>query len=252
MEHASAINSLKPYFRFPLRGDRVTERFLIGSALFLASFIIPILPALFVVGYGIQVMRRATAGGAPAMHAWQDWGGMLKDGFRAWIIVMAFFLPGTIVLLFGYGAYFASFLAFSTSTGNESDAAVLLPFFLGMGSLLLSLALGSILFLLASIPLPVALAHFAAEDKFAAAFRFRQWWLILRSNLTSFLIAWVIVVGLMGVVYVLSITAYFTLVLICLLPLLLLPAYFYVMLVGASLFGDLYAEGRAKAQELSP
>jgi hypothetical protein len=66
------------------------------------------------------------------------------------------------------------------------------------------------------------------------------------------LIGWVVVVGLMGVVYVLSLTAYFTLVLICLLPFLLLPAFFYVALVGASLFGDLYAEGRAKAQELSP
>ena len=58
-------------------------------------------------------------------------------------------------------------------------------------------------------------------------------------------------VGLMGVVYFLSLTAYFTLVLICLLPFLLMPASFYVILVGASLFGDLYAEGRAKAQERS-
>ena len=57
MEHASAINSLKPHFRFPVRGDRVTERFLVGSALFLASFIIPIVPALFVLGYAVQVMR---------------------------------------------------------------------------------------------------------------------------------------------------------------------------------------------------
>jgi len=251
MEHTSAINSLKPHFRFPLRGDRVTERFLVGSALFLASFIIPILPALFVVGYAVQVMRRATAGEAPSMHAWQDWGRMLKDGFRAWVISFVFFLPGTVVLLAGYGAYFASFLALSTSSGNESDAAFVLPFLLGMVSLFLGLGLGSLLFVLASIPLPVALAHFAAEDRFAAAFRFRQWWRVLRANPLGFLIGWVVVVGLMGVVYFLSLTAYFTLVLICLLPFLLLPASFYVILVGASLFGDLYAEGKAKAQERS-
>src|SRR3972149_5392068 len=173
MEHASAIDSLKPHFRFPLRGDRVTERFLIGSALSLASFIIPILPGLFLVGYAVQVRRRATAGEAPSMHAWQDWGAMLKDGFRAWVISFVFFLPGTFVLLAGYGAYFASFLALSTSSGNESDAAFVLPVLLGVVSLFLGLGLGTPLFVLASIPLPVALAHFAAEDRFAAAFRFR-------------------------------------------------------------------------------
>jgi hypothetical protein len=252
VEHASAINSLKPHFRFPLRGDRVAERFLIGSALFLGSLILPILPALFVVGYAVQVMRRATAGEAPSMHAWQDWGAMLKDGFRAWVISFLFFLPGTIVLLAGYGAYFASFLSMGALSGNETDATFVLPFLLGMASLFLGLGLGSLLFVLASIPLPVALAHFAAEDKFAAAFRFRQWWRVLRANPLGFLIGWVVVVGLIGVVYFFSLTAYFTLVLICLLPLLLLPAFFYVILVGASLFGDLYAEGRAKVQELSP
>src|SRR3970040_848059 len=182
MEHTSAINSLKPHFRFPLRGDRVTERFLIGSAFFLASFIIPIVPALFVLGYAIQVRRRATAGEAPSMHAWQDWGTMLKDGFRAWVISFVFFLPGTFVLLAGYGAYFASFLTLSTPTGNETDAAFVLPFLLGMVSLFLGLGLGSLLFVLASIPLPVALAHFAAEDRFAAAFQFRRGWRGLRGS----------------------------------------------------------------------
>lgn len=251
MEHASAVSSIKPHFQFPLKGDQVAGRFLTGCGLLLASFIIPILPALFVIGYTIQVMRRATAGVAPEMHAWQDWGGMLKDGFRAWVISLAFFLPGIIVLFFGYGAYFLSFLAFSTSSANESNAAVLLPFLLGMGSLFLSLSLSSLLLVLGSIPLPVALAHFAAEDRFAAAFRFRQWWAILRSNPLGFMIAWVIFAGLIGAIYFLSLTAYFTIVLICLLPLLLLPASFYCLLVGASLFGDLYAEGRGSLAKVA-
>jgi hypothetical protein len=140
----------------------------------------------------------------------------------------------------------------SSSSGNETDALFLLPFFFSMASLFLGLGLGSLLLVLASIPLPVAMAHFAAEDRFAAAFHFRQWWRVLRSNPLGFLIGWVVVVGLVGVVYFVAITAYFTLVLICLLPFLMLPAMFYVMLVGASLFGDLYAEGRAKVQELNP
>ncbi len=251
MVYASAVDTLKPHFRFPLKGDQVAGRFLIGCGLLLASFIVPLLPALFVFGYAIQVMRRATAGRPPTMHAWEDWTGMLKDGFRAWVIAFVFFLPGIVVFVGGYAVYFGSIFTMGSYTGNETDAAVLLPLFLGMGSLVLSLALGSLLFVLASVPLPVALAHFAAEDKFAAAFRFRQWWPVLRSNPLGFLIGWVVVVGLMGVIYFLSITAYFTLVLICLLPLLMMPASFYIILVGASLFGDLYAEGRSRAGQLA-
>lgn len=176
MAHASAINELKPHFQFPLKGEQVAGRFLIGSGLLLAAYIIPIIPALMVIGYAVQVMRRATAGEAPAMHAWQDWGGLLKDGFRAWVISLVYFLPGIVVLVGGYGLYFISIVAVSASSGKETEWLFLLPFFLSMTSLFLGLGLGSLLLVLASIPLPVALAHFAAEDRFAAAFHFRQWW----------------------------------------------------------------------------
>ncbi len=244
MEPTSAVNALKPHFQFPWKGDQVAGRFLIGCGLLLASFIVPILPALFVFGYGIQVMRRATAGRPPTMHAWLDWTGMLKDGFRAWVIALVFFLPGIVVSLAGYAAYFGSFLlALQPSSGNDSDPTFGLLILLGLGGIFV----GLFLFVLASIPLPMALAHFAAEDRFAAAFHFRQWWRVLWANPVGFFIGWVVVVGLMGVVYFLSMTVYVTLVGICLLPFLLLPAYFYVMLVGASVFGDLYAEGRARA-----
>ncbi|HKY83281.1 MAG TPA: DUF4013 domain-containing protein [Anaerolineales bacterium] len=247
MDRPSAISSLKPYFRFPLKGEQVANRFIIGSGLLLASFIVPILPALFVAGYGVQVMRRVTAGEPPTMRAWQDWGALLSDGFRAWVISLVFFLPGVIVLVGGYAVYFASFLSMSSASGYESDAGIVLPFLIGVASMFIGLGLSTLLFVVASILFPAALAHFAAEDRFAAAFQIGTWWRVLRSNLLGFLIAWIIVVGLMGVIYFVSLSAYFTLVLICLLPILLLPAYFYLMLVGASLFGEVYAEGKARA-----
>jgi len=246
MGQPAAVNVLAPHFRFPLKGEQVAGRFLIGCALLFASFFVPILPSLFVFGYLVQVMRRATAGETPAMHAWQDWGGLLKDGFRAWVISLVFFLPGLIVLLVGLGTYFASFLSFSMVSETESSAAVLLPFFLGMASLFLGMSVGFLLVLLASIPLPAALAHFAAEDSFAAAFHFRQWWNVIRSNALGFLIAWVVVGGLIWMTYVVGMMAYYTIILACLFPLLSIPASFYGLLVGASLFGDLYAEGKAK------
>ena len=181
------------------------------------------------------------------MRAWQDWGALLSDGFRAWVISLVFFLPGVIVLVGGYAVYFASFLSMSSASGYESDAGIVLPFLIGVASMFIGLGLSTLLFVVASILFPAALAHFAAEDRFAAAFQIGTWWRVLRSNLLGFLIAWIIVVGLMGVIYFVSLSAYFTLVLICLLPILLLPAYFYLMLVGASLFGEVYAEGKARA-----
>jgi hypothetical protein len=247
MDRAAAVSRLKPHFRFPLKGEQVANRFIIGSGLLLASLVVPILPALFVVGYGVQVMRRVTAGEPPTMHAWQDWGALLSDGFRAWVISLVFFLPGIVVLLGGYVIYFASFLSMNSVSGREADAVIVLPLLIGMASMFIGLGLGSLLFVVASIFFPAALAHFAAEDRLAAGFQLRTWWRVVRSDPLAFLIAWVIVVGLFSVVYVASITAYFTLILICFLPFLLLPVYFYIMLVGASLFGDVYAEGRAQA-----
>jgi len=247
MDRAAAVSRLKPHFRFPLKGEQVANRFIIGSALLLASLIVPILPALFVIGYGVQVMRRVTAGEPPTMHAWQDWGALLSDGFRAWVISLVFFLPAIVVMLGGYAIYFASFLSMSSVSAGESDAAFVVPFLLGMVSLFVGLGLGTLLFVIASIFFPAALAHFAAEDSLAAAFHLRAWLRVVRSDPLGFFIAWVVVVGLFSVVYVASMMAYFTLILICFLPFLLLPIYFYIMLVGASLFGDVYAEGRAQA-----
>ncbi|HMK09553.1 MAG TPA: DUF4013 domain-containing protein [Anaerolineales bacterium] len=243
----SAVSALRPHFEFPLKGEQVATRLLIGSALLLASFVVPILPALFVVGYGVQVMRRAAAGDAPRMHAWQDWGGLLSDGFRGWVISLVFFLPGVIVFLGGYGIYFVSFLSASGLSGNESNAAVMLPLLIGMGSMFAGFGLATLLFVLASVFFPAALAHYAAENRFAAAFHFRRWWRAVRANPLGWLIVWMIVVGLFSVVYLVALTAYFTIFLICLLPFLLLPLYFYIMLVGASLFGDVYREGRGRA-----
>jgi len=61
MEQPGPLASLRAHFRFPLRGDQVANRFLVGSGLLLAGLIIPFLPVLFVAGYGVQVMRRATS-----------------------------------------------------------------------------------------------------------------------------------------------------------------------------------------------
>jgi len=245
MEQPGPLASLRAHFRFPLRGDQVANRFLVGSGLLLAGLVIPFLPVLFVAGYGVQVMRRATSGEAPRMYPWQDWGALLSDGFRSWVISLVFFVPGAAVMLGGYLFYFVSFLAMTGASGTDPEAGTVILFLLGMVSLFVGIGLGGLLFVVASIFFPAALAHFAAEGRLVAAFHMRAWWRVMRSNPWGFAVAWLIVVGLFSLTYIASMTAYFTIVLICFLPILLLPIYFYLMLVGASLFGSAYAEGKA-------
>jgi hypothetical protein len=247
MLHRSALDPLKPFFRFSIQDREATHRFLLGSLLLLASLVVPILPALFAVGYVVRVMRMTGNGEPPSMPPWAEWGALLKDGFRAWAASFLFFLPSAVVFLIGFGAYLASFIGVAGSTTGQSDPSVGILFLVGMGTLFLSIGLGTLLFVLISIPLPIALAHFAHEDRFTAAFQFRAWWPILRGTLLGVMIAWVIVGGLLGAVYLISLFAYFSVVLICFLFLLLMPVYFYVLLVGAAMYGDLYAQGRADA-----
>lgn len=250
MKTQAAVSSLKPHFRYPLADPASRSRFLVGSALLLAGFLIPIVPALFALGYAMQVMRRTTEGEPPTMHDWSDWGGMLREGFRFWVVSFVYLLPGLVVMLVGVGVYFASVFGVAIG-GNESDAAVM-AVLLSLATMFISLAVGTVLMVAGSIPMPAVLAHVVAEDSLGAAFRFRRWWRVWRHNALGFLIAWVILVGLASVSYLVMTLAYYTLVLICLIPLLLVPVYFYVVLVGASLTGELYAESRASLAEGEP
>jgi len=58
MPAASAITMLKAVFRFPFQG-KWRDRFLVGTALTFAGFVIPIVPLIFVYGYALQIMRQA-------------------------------------------------------------------------------------------------------------------------------------------------------------------------------------------------
>jgi hypothetical protein len=77
------------------------------------------------------------------------------------------------------------------------------------------------------------------------AFAVRQWWRILKADRLGYFIAWVIVAGLMGVLYLGVMLGYYTLVLCFLIPFVVAPVGLYVALVGAALFGGTYRENVA-------
>src|ERR1035437_6936506 len=98
MSETVTISSLKVLFHFPFQGPKWQNNFLVGSVLTFGSFIIPIIPLIFVAGYSVQIMRQAIQGEKPEMPEWNDWGKLASDGLRMLGVGLIFLLPGFVVL----------------------------------------------------------------------------------------------------------------------------------------------------------
>jgi hypothetical protein len=252
MSEETATTRLQSLLRFPFQGADWSSRFIIGTGLTLAAYVIPLVPIIFVYGYVLRVMRQATEGEELTLPAWTDWGQLFVDGLRVALVGLVYLLPGVLVLVGGWMLYFVSSFAFPLMMGvvGQDTGGAALVFVLGMmglfGSmavLMLSMAFGFFLVILAFIPLPAAVAHFIASDEVAAAFRPRQWWPILRANAVGYFAAWVVMLGLASLAAIALNFAYYTIVLCCLAPFLAAPLSLYVLLVSAALFGQTYREG---------
>jgi hypothetical protein len=260
MAEPMSVPSLKSIFRFPFQGHGWEKRFLIGTLLSFVSFIIPILPAIFVSGYMLEVMRRAVKGEELTLPDWTDWGKLGLDGLKYILVNLVFLLPGMLVYVVGFGLYFIVTFGFSFGSAFAQNSRgvenVLVPVFLiAMLIFLISVFLGPLLLMLGAIPLPAAIANLAAEGNLAAGFRLRQWWPALWKNKLGYFITWTILLGLFFFLYLAFFLAYMTCILCWLIPFLMAPMGFYLGLVYAALFGQTFREsmqGLAADQPVSP
>lgn len=249
MSTSLATASLRDLFEFPFQGANGRNHFILGSIFILAGFWVPLLPLIFVYGYTVLIMRQVIEGEALELPAWENWGGLGKDGLRMLVIWFVYLFPGALIFFGGFLLYFVVTLvppftlgpALETPRGGAIFTVVFLG---GLGILFISLFLGTLLILLGSMLLPVATAHFVAQDKLSAAFRFGEWWPLLKANKLGYFIAWVVVLGLITLLYLVFTLAYYTLVLLCFLPFLVAPLSFYLMLIASALFGQTYRESR--------
>ncbi|MBN1260901.1 MAG: DUF4013 domain-containing protein [Anaerolineae bacterium] len=237
------LASLKIFFRFPFEDEGWQQRFLIGSGLALLGFMIPVVPHIFIWGYGMRVMRQAIAGQKLTLPAWQDWGRLGRDGVRAMLASIAYTLPGTLALLLGFVLYFVSFLVIPllSTEGTEWTAFAMLG---SIGIMFLTLSIGSLLLFLGMLPLPMAIAHLVARDQTGAVFRVREWQPMIRRNKLGYFIAWIIAGGLVALAYLAIMLPYYTLILFFVGFLIAGPAFFYVSLVSSAIFGQTYRESQ--------
>jgi Protein of unknown function (DUF4013) len=240
--------SLRVTLKFPFQAKEWIVPFIIGTALIFSGMILPIIPVIFVYGYLAEVMRMSIQGQEMILPAWKNWGNLFKDGLRCIAVGLVYLGPAIVLFIIGMVAYFSMFVALiavtpESSANSAASALAGLLSFGAMGILFLCMFFGMLLFLAGAIPLPTALAHFISNDKMGAAFHLREWGRILRNDKWGYLIAWLLVLGMMGIFYFAFMLAYMTFIFCFVGILLAFPAGFYIMVVSAALFGQVYREG---------
>lgn len=151
--------------RFPIAGDSAVKTILIGGVLGFLGFLL--IPIFFVQGYLVRVLRVAVEGGEEPPE-FDEWGDMLVDGLKLFVISIAYFIVPTILL---FVALFAVIGTVAVSPGAPSDVgagAIAGAGFVGILLILVAI----LLFLVAVYFLPAAAANFARHDDLGKAFEF--------------------------------------------------------------------------------
>jgi len=256
MPDSVSVSSLRTLLKFPFSTPGWTNRFLVGTALLWAGMFVPIIPIVFVAGYVVRVARRVIQGEPPALADWNDWNQLALDGLRAMVIGLAYMAPSFIVMMGGLllymGVWFGGVFAVAGNQTESAGATFFALLLVAMAILFLSMFAGWLLWALGLTPLPAALMHFAAQDRLGAAFQPGKWWEVVRADKWGYLAAWVIMLGLWGLMGILIMVLYSTLILCAILPFITAPLSLYMLLVGAAAFGQAYRDGAAQLAQKAP
>ena len=233
---------LNQTFSLPFKDAKSRKHFLIGCLVSLTAFIIPILPFFFLYGYAVRIVKQIMNNESPRMIAWDDWGGMFKDGARMFGVRIIYSIPILILI----SPLFISSIVLPILMGNSkgSEVDVLLPILMVIvfGTLCILLPLS---FLLA-IVIPAAEMHVVDKDEFAAGFRIGEWWPVFRANLGGFVAAFAIyMVSAMILGFAAQIIGA-TLIFACLLPFLLPAITMYILLIMYITIAQAYKVGKEK------
>ena len=240
------MNNWQATLLFPVRDTEARKQFLIACLVTLAGFIIPIVPTLILLGYGVKVMRQViTERKSPSMPEWQgsNWSEMLMDGLRVFGVQIILMLPLFIVLGCGMIFMMSGSLGISALANERSNSFApisLVLFFIGIGL--------TMLFTLLSFPygilISAALPHAVANNSFATAFNFKEWFPIFRKGLGNFILSYALVIVTSFVFIFVIQVALITLVLMCIVPFLMIPYSTYVTLIANTFYAQAYIAGR--------
>lgn len=217
-------------FGYAFEDDQWIPKILIAAGILLAGivlgiFIIPAFIAAFLLsGYGVEITRRVINGTSPVLPEWDNWGDLLIDGLKVWVIGIVYALPMILVgMCLGIpGAVFSQ---------DSPGLASAFSSFAGCLNFLWGIIL--------SLFMPAAIALFVANDDLGAAFRFGEVFNFVRDNFSNYLIVLVLgwvasLIGFLGIVF-------------CFLPVLVTAP--YASWITSHLYGQAYREGIGRASQ---
>ena len=171
-------------FGYVFDDDQWITKILIAAAilalglLFSWMLLIPLLLAgLLLGGYGVEITRRVLNGATPVLPEWDDWGELLIDGVKAWVVGVIYALPIIIV-----GVCLSPAIGIAAEDAEEVSS--LFGSVLGCLNFLWGIVMGLLL--------PAAIAAWVAQDELSAAFRFGDVISLVRNNFGTYLIVLVI------------------------------------------------------------
>lgn len=237
------MTQLQMILYYPFHDAAARKNFLIASLLMFGNFIIPILPMLMLMGYVARIMRQIMdEKREPSMPEWDDWNAYLTDGLRMWGFRMVIMSPLLILMLGGMGLYFVSiFVSVATAKSSHMSSPLFLA---GLAIFMITMAIFMVLAIPAGIISMVGSAHVVAKKSFSAGFAFKEWWQIFYKNLGAFIIYYLLAMAISTVLLLAIQILYFTIIFICLLPIVFPVILAYMILIQDALFAYAYAQGR--------
>jgi hypothetical protein len=237
---------LNQIFTFPFKDVEARKYFLIGCAVSLAAFIIPVIPYLVLFGYTARIAKQIFNGESPRMIAWDDWEGMFKDGARMFGVRIVYMLPIFILML----PMILAAIGMSLVTANVNNADANLIFIVFSLITMVVVCLITPISLILNAIIPAAEMHAVDKSEFAAGFRFAEWWSIFRANLGGFIAAFAIytvasMILMIGIQIIMA-----TLILSCLLPILLPAITTYITLIMYAAIAQAYKVGKDKLAQV--
>jgi len=148
--------SVESALTYPTESEDWIVTVLIGGIMLLLSFLL--VPAFIVYGYLIRAIR-ANLEGEPEPPTFGDWGELIVDGIKVFVVGIVYMIVPMVVMFFTVGT---SVLALAT--GGDAGAAA------GVGTLLVGLLVSFVLMLLFGYFAVVGIVNLAKEGSFGAAF----------------------------------------------------------------------------------
>lgn len=175
-------------FTYMMEDERWLTKLLIGGLVgFFGSFIV--VGPFILSGYMYRIARNVAAGSTRPLPEWEDWGGLLVDGFKGTIISLVYALPALILMFLSICLFFSGAV-----TGDENAFAT-------MGIAGFCLIGISLLVALVCVPFSLGgLVRYLQTNSLSDAFKFGEIIAFVRSNLNSFLML-ILLAILFGFIY---------------------------------------------------